>query len=66
MILGEQDNAFLFEFEFIVPAVQKCLFRHNSCRRSLTPAGKLPLFTHFWSDQRFSWPKVKYLKTSKY
>ena len=54
MILAEQDNVFLFEFEFIVPAVLKCLFRHNSCRHSLTPAEKLPLFTHFCSNQRFS------------
>ena len=29
MILGEQENAFLFEFGLIVPAVLKCLFRHN-------------------------------------
>ena len=27
MILGEQENVFLFEFGPIVPAVLKCLFR---------------------------------------
>ena len=32
MILREQENVFLFEFELIVPAVLKCLFRHNFCR----------------------------------
>ena len=30
MILGEQENVFLFEFGLIVPAVLKSLFRHNS------------------------------------
>ena len=47
MILGKQENVFLFEFGLIVPAVLKCLFRHTFCRRSLPPAEKLPLFTHF-------------------
>ena len=42
MILGEQENAFIFEFGLIVPAVLKCLFRHNFCRRSLPPAKRLP------------------------
>ena len=37
-----------FPFEFgHVPAVLKCLFQHNFCRRSLPPAENLPLFTHF-------------------
>ena len=45
MILGEQENVFLFEFGLIVPAVLKCLFRHNFGRRSLPPAKKLSLFT---------------------
>ena len=40
----EQENVFLFEFGIIVPAILKCLFRHNFCRRSLSPAEKLPLF----------------------
>ena len=31
----EQENVFLFEFGLIVPAVLKCLFQHNLCRRSL-------------------------------
>ena len=47
MILGEQENVYLFEFGLIVPAVLKCLFRHNFCRRSLPPAEKLSLFAHF-------------------
>ena len=53
MILGEQENVFLFEFGLIVPAVLKCLFRHNFCRLSLPPAEKLPLFTHFASIKNF-------------
>ena len=48
MILGDQENVFLFEFG---PAVLKCLFRHNFCR---PPAEKLSLFTYFCSNQRFS------------
>ena len=44
MILGEQGNVFPFEFGFIVPAVLKCLFRYNFCRRSLPPAEKLSLY----------------------
>ena len=55
MILEEQDNVFLFEFGLIVPAVIKCLFRHNSYRLSLPPAEKLSLFTHLCSKQRFSY-----------
>ena len=43
MILGEQENVFLLEFGLIVPAVLKCLFPQNFCRRSLPPAEKLPL-----------------------
>ena len=35
MMLREQENVFLFEFGLIVPAVLKCLFSHNLCRRSL-------------------------------
>ena len=46
-------KCFSFEFGLIVPAVLKCLFRHNFCRRSLAPAEKLPLFTHVCSNQRF-------------
>ena len=53
MILGSKKMFYYFEFGFIVLAVLKCLFRHNSCRRSLTHAEKLPLFTHFCSNQRF-------------
>ena len=53
MILGEQENVFLFEFGLIVPAVLKCLFRHNLCRRSLPPAEKLSLFSHFCSIKDF-------------
>ena len=37
----------------IVPAVLKCLIRHDFCRRSLPPAEKLSLFTHFCSDKDF-------------
>ena len=44
MILGEQENVFLSEFGLIVPAVLKCLFRHNFCRRSLPPAEELLIF----------------------
>ena len=40
MIPGEQEIVFLFEFGLIVPAVLKCLFRHNFCRPSLPPAEK--------------------------
>ena len=47
MILGEQENVFLFEFRLIVPAVLKCLFRHNFCGRSLLPAEKLSQFLIF-------------------
>ena len=54
MILGEQENVFLFEMGLIVPAVLKCLFRHNFCRDSLPPAEKLSLFTHFFSNERLS------------
>ena len=53
MILGEQGNVFLFEFGLIIPVVLKCLFLHNFCGRSLPPAEKLSLFTHFCSNQRF-------------
>ena len=49
MILREQENVFLVEFGVIVPAVLKCLFRHNFYRRNLPPAEKLSLFTHFCS-----------------
>ena len=49
MILEEQGNVFLFEFGLIIPAVLKCLFRQNFCIRSLPPAEKLPLFTHFFA-----------------
>ena len=31
----EHENVFLFEYGLIVPAVLKCLFRHNLCRRNL-------------------------------
>ena len=31
----EHENVFLFEYGLIIPAVLKCLFRHNLCRRSL-------------------------------
>ena len=53
-ILGEQENVFIFEIGLTVPSVLKCLFRRNFCRRSLPSAEKLPLFTHFCSNQRFS------------
>ena len=53
MILGEEENVFLSEFELIVPAVLKYLFRYNFCRLSLPPAEKLSLFTYFCSDQDF-------------
>ena len=33
IILMEHENVFLFEYGLIVPAVLKCLFRHNLCRR---------------------------------
>ena len=52
MILGEQENIFLFKFGLIVPTALKCLFRHNFCRPSLPTAGKLPLFGHFCSNQK--------------
>ena len=35
IILMEHENVFLFEYGIIVPAVLKCLFRHNLCRRRL-------------------------------
>ena len=54
MILGEQANVIIFEFGHTVPSALRCLFGHNFCRRSLPPAEKLPLFTHFCSNQRFS------------
>ena len=42
MILGEQENGFLFEFGLILPTVLKFLFRHNFCIRSLPPAERCP------------------------
>ena len=35
MTVRDQENVFPFEFGLIVPAVLKCLFRRNLCRRSL-------------------------------
>ena len=47
MILVEQENVFIFEFGLMVPAVLKCLFRHNFYRRSLPPAEKYPYLLIF-------------------
>ena len=47
MVLGEQENVFPFEFELIVQAILKCLFRHNFCRRSLPPAEYYPYLLIF-------------------
>ena len=47
MILGEQENVFLFEFGLIVQAVLKCLFRHNFCIRSLPPQKSYPYLLIF-------------------
>ena len=39
MKLGEQENVVFFKFGLIIPAVQKCLFRHL-CISILPPATK--------------------------
>ena len=44
---------FLFEFGLILPAVQKCLFRHNLWRRSSPTWRKGTLFTHFSPTKDF-------------
>ena len=46
MILGEQENVFLFEFGLIIPAVLNYLFRHN--------LKSYPYLVIFCSNQRFS------------
>ena len=53
MILGEQENVFLFEFGLIVPVVLKCLFPYNLCRPSLPIRRKVILLLIFTTIKDF-------------
>ena len=47
MIVGEEENAFLFEFGLIVPAVIKCLFCIICADVVYPHMEKLSVITHF-------------------